>query len=134
MFLIKMRIQKNILWTILIGVLVIVAGLFLLRAEKNGSVINETNENEGQIQVVKLYTEGDNYVLEPSTLKIGIKVRLEGDISRLPGCSRAVVIPEFNVRKNFKTTDNFVEFTPNKAGTFNIMCTMNMYTGTFKVE
>jgi plastocyanin domain-containing protein len=43
------------------------------------------------------------------------------------------VISAFNVRKTFTTASNTIEFTPDKTGTFNIACSMNMYRGTFSV-
>jgi plastocyanin domain-containing protein len=51
----------------------------------------------------------------------------------MPGCSKSVVISAFNVKKNLNANDNIIEFTPDKAGTFNIVCSMNMYKGTFTV-
>ena len=96
-----------------------------------GGVIN--GANVGEVQVVKLYVEGGNYVLEPSTVKQGIRVRIEADVSRMPGCSKSVVIPSFNIAKGVNSQDNIIEFTPDKSGTFNIVCSMNMYKGTFEV-
>jgi uncharacterized protein len=92
-----------------------------------------TNNNPTNVQVVKLHVQGGSYVLEPSKLKKGIPVRLEADMSRMPGCSKDVVISAFGVRKYFTQGDNVVEFTPDKTGTINIACSMNMYRGTFEV-
>ncbi len=97
-----------------------------------GNVISGFQDNEN-VQIVKLKTEGSTYVLEPSTFKKGVPVRIEADMSQMLGCSRAVVISSFNVRKTVSTTDNIIEFVPDKAGTFNIVCSMNMYQGTFTV-
>lgn len=84
-------------------------------------------------QIVKLSVSGGNYVLVPSTLKKDVPVRLEADLSKMQGCSRAVVISAFNVNKYLTAEDSVIEFTPDKAGTFNIACSMNMYRGTFTV-
>ena len=51
----------------------------------------------------------------------------------MPGCSKSVVISAFNIRKVLSSDDNVIEFTPDKAGTFNIACSMNMYKGTFTI-
>jgi plastocyanin domain-containing protein len=111
-------------------VLAIVIGVgFFVFAEEDASA---TDEIEGA-QVVKLHVEGGQYVLEPESIKVGIPVRIEADMEKMPGCSRSIVIPAFNVRKNLGNTDNSIEFTPTKSGTFNIACSMNMYKGTFKV-
>ena len=97
-----------------------------------GNIVANSGSN-GNVQVVKMHVEGGQYILEPSTFKANVPVRIEADISRMPGCSKSVVIPGFNVRKNLNTNDNIIEFTPDKAGTFNIACSMNMYRGTFIV-
>ncbi|MBU0977298.1 MAG: hypothetical protein KKD18_02685 [Nanoarchaeota archaeon] len=128
-----MVIKKNILYTAGILILLALAG-FLIGSGRGvtGSVVNLPSG--GDVQVVKLYVgnTGD-YVLEPSELKREVKVRLEADMTRMPGCSRSIVIPAFGVSKTFTTSDNSVEFVPDKAGTFNIACSMNMYRGTFTV-
>jgi len=89
--------------------------------------------DDADVQIVKMKVEGRNYVLEPSSFKEGIPVRIEADMSKFVGCSQSVVISAFNVRKTLSSSDNIIEFTPDKAGTFNIACSMNMYRGTFDV-
>ena len=37
------------------------------------------------------------------------------------------------LKKILSERDNVIEFTPDKAGTFNIVCSMNMYKETFEV-
>ena len=128
-----MKIKKN---TFLISAIVIlvVASFFFLSGSnlKNNKFTGNAINNE-EIQVVKLWVDGGQYVLEPSNLKKDVLVVLEADVSRMPGCSKSVIISEFNVRKNFNSKDNSVKFIPNKAGTFYIACSMNMYKGTFTV-
>ncbi|MDP2628300.1 MAG: cupredoxin domain-containing protein [Nanoarchaeota archaeon] len=120
--------NKNLFFIILTFALIVFAGFFLIKGEKA-----TTNNVSGDVQIVKLWTEGANYVLNPSEFKKDIPVRIEADVSRTPGCSRSIVIPAFNVRKVVGVGDNVIEFTPTKKGTFNIACSMNMYQGTFKV-
>jgi plastocyanin domain-containing protein len=67
-------------------------------------------------------------------VKIGIPVQLVADINNMPGCSKSIVIPEFSVRKSVSASDNTIEFTPNKSGTFQFSCSMNMYRGQIIVE
>ena len=76
---------------------------------------------------------GSQYIVEPSEFKIGVLVRIEADVSQMSGCSKSIVLPAFNVRKNLGLNDNLIEFTSDKAGTFNVACSMNMYKGTFTV-
>lgn len=120
---------------ILIGMIILAGAIFISGGSGNttltGNIIG-SNE-QGQVQVVKLSVEGSRYIMNPSEIKKGVPVRLEADMSKMPGCSKSVVIPAFNIRKTFTSQDNTVEFTPDKVGTFNIMCSMNMYKGTFTV-
>jgi copper chaperone CopZ/plastocyanin len=86
------------------------------------------------VQTVKLSVQGSNYYPNPIRVKKGIPVQLVADINNMSGCSRNIVIPEFGVRKVVSTTDNVIEFTPDKSGTFNFSCSMGMYLGQIVVE
>ncbi len=89
--------------------------------------------SSGEVQDVKLRFENYQYVMEPSSLKAGVPVRIEVDLSSVYGCMRDIVIPQFNVRKYVGEGDNIVEFTPDRTGTFWIVCSMNMGRGQFSV-
>lgn len=125
-----------------IGIIIVLAAVFLLSGSSanptgpTGNAIasngNSGNVN-GNVQVVQLYVQNGQYIMTPSEFKVGVPVRIEGDISRMPGCSKSIVISAFNIRKTLSSSDNAIEFTPDKAGTFNIACSMNMYRGTFTV-
>ena len=118
----------------LIGIFILVALIAGFVFAKSGSSVTENVlAGNQETQIVKLSVENGNYVITPSQLKKDVPVRIEADVSTMPGCSKAVVISAFNARKNLKDGDNALEFTPNKAGTFNIACAMNMYQGTFTV-
>jgi len=97
------------------------------------AVPSSNSQVAGDVQVVKMHIEGSQYVFEPSTVKVGTLVRLEADISRMPGCSKSIVSTELGIRKSFTSDDNTITFTPTKAGTFYITCSMNMYRGTLTV-
>ena len=116
-----------------------VLGLFAFASNKmvgntDSTPLTGAVVSQGQAQDVKLSFINYNYVLEPSTLKAGVPVRMEVDMSTVYGCMRDVRIPAFGVSKYVKEGDNVIEFTPNKAGTFNIACSMNMGRGTFTVK
>ena len=87
----------------------------------------------GEVQNVALGFKNYEYQLSPSTLKVGVPVRMEVDMTTVSGCMTSVVIPEFNVRKTVSVGDNIITFTPDRAGTFDITCSMNMGRGTFTV-
>ncbi len=137
------KIKRSALYKIFGVVVLIVIVLMLFNIFSNGGAqTNVDSKNylagnvvaaSGDVQVAKIRVDGGQYIIEPSSFKKGITVRLEGDLSNMPGCSKSIVISAFNVKKSLSNGDNIIEFTPDKAGTFNIACSMNMYKGTFTV-
>lgn len=128
-----MKIKKITLYLAGIFILILISGTFFFSPNLTGNVVYPVSAQTGDVQTVKLSVSGGNYVLSPSTFKKGVPVRLEADISKMPGCSKSIVISAFNVRKTVSSSDNVIEFVPDKAGTFNIACSMNMYRGTFVI-
>ena len=120
---------KNLFFIILTLAIIAIAGIFLIR----GGNTTTGGSATGDAQIVKLSVQGANYVLSPSEFKKDVPVRIEADISKMPGCSKSIVISAFNIRKTISSEDNIIEFTPTKTGTFNIACSMNMYRGVFTV-
>jgi copper chaperone CopZ len=86
------------------------------------------------VQVIQLSVQGANYYPNSIRVKVGIPVQLVANVNNMPGCSKSIVIPEFSIRKSVSTSDNIIEFTPNKSGTFQFSCSMNMYRGQIIVE
>src|SRR3989344_5735572 len=127
-----MEIRKNTLYEIGVA-LIILFGIIFLSLSTSGEQTQQAINNNQDVQVVKLWVNNGQYVFEPSSVKKDVPVRLEADISRMPGCSKSVISSELNIKKTFNSVDNTLEFTPNKAGTFYIACSMNMYKGTFAV-
>lgn len=125
-----MKSKKNMLYAGII--LLLIAGAVFLLLNSGGVAIASGNGNS-DVQVVKLYVQNGDYVLEPSEFKQGMRIRLEADMTKMPGCSRSIVIPAFGISKTVTTSDNSIEFVADKAGTFNIACSMNMYRGSFTV-
>jgi hypothetical protein len=89
--------------------------------------------SSGNVQKVLLTFENYEYILTPSTLKKDVPVEMTVDLDSVYGCMRDVVISSFNVRKYVREGDNVITFTPDKEGTFNIVCSMNMGRGKFSV-
>ena len=117
----------------MIVIVLAIAGFFLISGGDAENVKIVSGNANGDVQVVKMRVEGSQYVFEPSSVKKGVPVKIEADMSRMPGCSKSFVISEFGVRKVFSNNDNTLEFTPNKAGTFYVACSMNMYRGSLNV-
>jgi heme/copper-type cytochrome/quinol oxidase subunit 2 len=93
-----------------------------------------TNSINQETQTATLSFKNYEYVLTPNTLKKWIPVKITVDTTTVVGCMRDVVIGDFGVRKYVTPTDNVIEFTPNKDGTFLIACSMNMGRGFFSVS
>ena len=126
-----MRIKKNTLYATGTILLIVIGTIFLtLNFSK---VTSQVINNNQEVQVIKLSVKNGQYILGPSQIKKDIPARIEADVSQMPGCSKSIVIPTFGVSKTFSSKDNKVEFIPDKAGTFNIACSMNMYKGKFTV-
>jgi len=98
-----------------------------------GGTANQASA-QGEVQTATLKVVGGKYVITPSIFKKGVPVRFVADIPNMPGCSKSFTIPDFNVVKYLSASDNIIEFTPDKSGTFRVACTMNMYTGSFQVS
>ncbi len=95
--------------------------------------VKNTVSTNGEVQKATLSMQNWVYEID-KPLKTGIPVELEVDLSTVSGCMKDVVISEFGVRKYVKEGDNVITFTPDKSGTFNVACSMNMGRGTFVVE
>ena len=127
---------------IIIGVAMLVALAVVAVAAKNiinGDFYTPTEKvnaapSNGQAMLVKAHLEnGYQYIMEPSTFKVGVPVKMEFDMKTVTGCLRNVVIPSMNVRKSLTNSDNIITFTPTQAGEFRITCSMGMGRGTFTV-
>ncbi len=131
------NIGRNVIISIAALIVIAVTAMAITNMMKGGeakeldSGANQVNQ-EGR-QVVKVKVVGSNYVMDPPEIRMGVPTSLEFDMNTVVGCSRTVVLPEFSVRKTLSASDNTINFTPLKTGNFRIACSMNMYTGSFKV-
>jgi copper chaperone CopZ len=100
----------------------------------NGNSGSNSVATTGDVQKVQFSVSGSTYYPYPIRVKKGIPVQLIADMNNMPGCSRSIVIPEFGIRKIMSEGDNVIEFTPDKSGTFQFFCSMNMYRGQIIVE
>lgn len=100
----------------------------------NSNSSSNTVVTTGDVQKVHFSVNGSTYYPYPIRVKKGIPVQLIGDMNNMPGCSRSIVIPEFGIKKTISEGDNVIEFTPDKSGTFQFSCSMNMYRGQIIVE
>ncbi len=87
----------------------------------------------GATQNAKLALVNFKYTLTPNKIKKGVPVRIEVDAGTLSGCMTTVVFKDFGITKRITSSDNIIEFTPDKTGTFWITCGMGMGPGSYEV-
>ncbi|MGV8130956.1 MAG: cupredoxin domain-containing protein [Candidatus Pacearchaeota archaeon] len=118
-----------------IGIVLIVSIFGFIMVKGNSSSLSEVYSAPvvNGIQEVTLSLKDYNYY--PNTLKVksGIPVRIYLD-SSVVGCLRSFTVNEFGVNEYLATTEDYVEFTPDKTGNFAFACSMNMGTGALIVE
>src|SRR5690349_24030969 len=94
---------------------------------KRGTAVAETGT--GGTQEVTITVQG-GYAPAEVKLRKGVPARLVFDRRETSGCSEAIVIPDFGIRKFLpafqKTT---VELRPETAGSFEFTCGMSMLRG-----
>ena len=86
------------------------------------------------VQVVQVTVKGTAYSFSPASVQAGMPVRLVFDPNGLPGCSRSVTLPDYDITKTIEEGDATIDFTPKGEGPIAVACSMNMYTGTLVAE
>ena len=86
------------------------------------------------LQIVQVRVEGDAYLFSPETVQAGKPVRLVFDPNGLPGCSRDVTLPGYDIAKVISAEDATIDFTPETQGPIAVACSMDMYRGTLLAE
>ena len=125
------------------AILVVVMGLAMvsqgyalggLKNQEIKSFEKKTIELENGKQVIKSKLEANKY---PNiTVKKGIPVRweIQADQGSLTGCNYRMILRDFKLGVEMGYGTNVIEFTPEKAGTFQYTCWMGMISGKIKVE
>jgi plastocyanin domain-containing protein len=127
--------------TIVIGIamLIVISVIFVSARNMIGGQAVSTDSVTGaaitnEVQNVKLSYINGKYEMAPNVLKLNVPVRMEVDLNTVQGCMQTVTIPAFNVAKHVQQGDSIIDFTPTKAGVFNIACSMGMGRNTFTVQ
>src|SRR5210317_2212110 len=76
-------------------------------------------------QVVKVGLNSQGYTFSPSTVEVNKPVKLVRD-QTLQGCAMFLVSPKLGINANLMQNSEYI-FTPEQTGTFDVMCSMNMY-------
>jgi plastocyanin domain-containing protein len=130
--------MKPVYYIILTALIVAIAAFFIFGNIKAvGKTIGDSSsvgeKDSGNIQKIVLSMKNYNYYPNTITVKSGQPVRIYLD-SSVGGCYRSFTIRDFKITKYLKTPDDYIEFTPNKKGSFRFACAMGMGTGTLIVE
>jgi len=124
--------MKNTTILLIITVIIISAGAFVfVNGNAKENFDEETKGNN--VQEITLSMRNYNYYPNTITVKKGIPVRIRLDNS-ITGCYRSFTIREFGVAKNLRTPEDYVEFIPDRKGTFTFACSMGMGRGKIIVE
>ncbi len=128
-----MKIKKSATYISGIIILIIIGGYFLINNNSNftGNIIKDDSNNG--VQKIVLGIKNYNYYPNTITVKEGKPVRIYLDAS-VTGCLRSFTIKDLGIAKNLPTPNDYIEFTPNKKGTYKFACIMGMGTGTLIVE
>jgi plastocyanin domain-containing protein len=113
------------------GLLLMVGVAWFFFGEREKTVAQMT---EGGAQVLRVTVKG-GYSPDTLVVKRGRPVRIDFDRQEASSCSDTVVFGDFGISRPlpaFRTTA--VQFTPEKAGTFEFTCGMNMLRGRLIVE
>ncbi|MBS3150240.1 cupredoxin domain-containing protein [Candidatus Woesearchaeota archaeon] len=124
--------MKNTTILLIIVAIIISVGAFVF-VNGNGKGNPDGAKEDDIIQEITLSMRNYNYYPNTITVKKGIPVRIRLD-SSITGCYRSFTIRDFGVSKNLRTPEDYVEFVPDKKGTFRFACAMGMGTGTIIVE
>jgi sulfite exporter TauE/SafE/copper chaperone CopZ len=85
------------------------------------------------VQIVNTSLASGRY--QPITVQAGIPVKwtITAEDGTINGCNNRMIIPEYNIEKQFEVGENVVEFTPKDTGTFSYSCWMGMIRSTITV-
>lgn len=112
------------------AMIVLVNWYFLLAGRSSASA----ELKEGGLQEVRILVRGG---YEPAHVRVrrGVPVRMIFDRQETSGCSEEVVLPDFGIRKFLPPhTETSVDFTPERAGSYEFTCGMSMIRGRLMVE
>jgi len=129
------------------GIVVLILGLFMLNrglanfgfgfkslaGVNNVSTEIQDNNETGEIQTVKMDLTYRGYVPNVLYIKKGVPVRWIINVKQMSGCTNAIILEKFNIKKDLKYGENIIEFTPTEAGEIPFFCWMKMVWGKFIV-
>lgn len=124
---------------IVIGLIVVLAGVAAWRIGARGKSSDTTAETEAQAatnvsneQTIQVASLG--YRPQQITVQQGKPVKLNLVTNNTSGCIRSFIIPTLGISKTLPATGSTtIEFTPTQKGQVGFSCSMGMFTGTINV-
>lgn len=121
-------------WMVLLGGIAAIAWVnwYFFLAGRGG--VAAVADAAGGVQEVTIRVQGG---YSPSSVRVrrGAPVRLVFDRQETSGCSEEVVLGDFGIRRFLPAHERTaVEFTPERAGTYEFTCGMSMLRGRVVVE
>ncbi len=95
--------------------------------------VTKAPEAGGGVQEITSELTRSGYPAITVTVGTPVKWTIKAAKLNLNGCNYAIVIPEYNIRKELAVGDNVIEFTPTRAGKFTYSCWMGMIRSTITV-
>jgi plastocyanin domain-containing protein len=120
-------------WAVVLGGILTIAWInwyFFLAEKATATAV----AGAGGVQEVTIAVRGG---YDPADVRVrrGVPVRLVFDRQETSGCSEEVVLPDFGIKRFLPAHQKtVVEFTPEKAGTYEFTCGMSMLRGRLTVE
>lgn len=132
------------------GVVVIILGIFMLNRGLTNFGLGYTGflpqdrfakvqvQPENAItpletQIVKMDLTYRGYVPNVLYVKKGVPVKWIINVKQMSGCTDAILLEKFGIRKDLKYGENIIEFTPTETGEIPFSCWMRMVWGKFIV-
>ena len=88
---------------------------------------------EDGYQIVNSVLASNSYPAITVAAGTPVKWTIDAPKGSINGCNDTMIIPEYDVQYAFKTGENVIEFTPDKAGVFPYSCWMGMIRSTITV-
>ncbi len=118
-------------------IVLLLVGIFILGRLGRGKNVNDEKEilqTEG-LTTVKLSSSSDGtYSPQIIKVKVGTRIRIEGDPKTLSGGMDTVIVDGYNIKKKISVDSNTFEFVANSKGQYRVHCANNMGNGTLIVE
>ncbi|MEK7598280.1 MAG: sulfite exporter TauE/SafE family protein [Patescibacteria group bacterium] len=89
---------------------------------------------ENGVQIVRMNEVSRGYSPNKFTIKKDMPVRWIINATDPFSCAASIMIPSLDIRKNLRSGENIIEFTPRDAGRLVFSCGMGMYVGVFNVK